>query len=184
MSSTTKTKSTLTWAQAFIILLAGVSVGLLAYWQPWRFAYNGTASEPIGFYAYHKLPAGAYRPRLGALVVTKYRQPAWARGRYMQDGALLIKRVGAVGGDIIHLSPDGRTVSACHLNEPCRVLGVALQRDSLGRVLPLPPFLDGERVPAGYLYLYSNIVPNSFDSRYLGFVPIASIVGNRAIFLR
>lgn len=117
------------------------------------------------------------------MVVFRYNQPSWAVGRYAPDGAEFIKTIGAVSGEILKLRHNGRTVLACQPGGSCQVLGTALTRDSHGRPLPLPPFEDGEVIPSGMVYVRSNRVPNSYDSRYIGLVPARDIRGTVTAFL-
>ena len=128
--------SALTWTQAGWLLLAGIVLAQVLLWQPWRLTYNFTVSEPLGFYAYRKIPAGQYVPKLGDLIVFSYSAPSWALGRYAPSGALFLKRVGAVPGETLILHDNGRAVAACS-GQTCRELGVALERDSRGRSLPI-----------------------------------------------
>lgn len=168
--------SALTWPQAGWLLLAGIVLAQVLLWQPWRLTYNFTVSEPLGFYAYRKIPAGQYVPKLGDLIVFSYSAPSWALGRYAPSGALFLKRVGAVPGETLILHDNGRAVAACS-GQTCRELGVALERDSRERSLPMPPFATGTRIPAGQIYARSAHVPNSYDSRYFGLVPVTRIRG-------
>lgn len=127
-------------------------------------------SAPRGLYL---LTAGA--PERGAWVVVCLPPPIAAFGRsrgYLPAGlpptrcadgsSEVLKRVAAVAGDRVTVAPDGLAVNGVRL--PSTPL---LARDSQGRPLPTPP-AEGFRLRPGEVFLLSDFIPNSWDSRYYG----------------
>ena len=132
-----------------------------------RLIWNASASVPIGLYAVQ--PAGALRTS-ELLVVTPPELLATfldAR-RYLPKGIPLLKHVAALPGQSVcrmgdTISIDGRDV------------GVALDRDHLGRSLPV---WQGCRVIAsGEVFLMNRQSVASLDGRYFGPLPTTTIVG-------
>ncbi|MHB0929173.1 MAG: S26 family signal peptidase [Candidatus Nanopelagicales bacterium] len=161
----------LTWTEAAVIVLVAAVAGKLLEIQPWRIAFNTTPSEPYGFYAY-TLHKGHLTQ--GELVSFTYIAPIWAASRYGASGSHFLKRIGAVEGDSLEIR--GLSVFACKTGA-CRLLGKTLTHDSVGRLLPPPdPLLVGV-VPKDKYYLQSTEVPNSYDSRYYGLIPVSRIIG-------
>ena len=150
------------FAVAALAALAGVRI-------------NTTASMPLGLYA----PDGAPLQR-GSIVAAcpPATLPAVAlaleRG-YLPGGscpagnAPLLKRVAAVAGDSVEF-----TSTAVVVNGRGVAGTAALQRDGEGRSLPRPP-AGPAAVPAGYVLLLAPDSPASFDSRYIGLVPLHSV---------
>jgi conjugative transfer signal peptidase TraF len=83
----------------------------------------------------------------------------------------MLRPVVAVAGDMVTVTAEGITVNG----HP--VPGSApLDRDSSGRQLqPVP--LGSYRLAPGQIWLSSGHDPRSFDSRYFGPVPVASVRG-------
>ena len=83
----------------------------------------------------------------------------------------LAKCVAAVPGDTVEVTREGLRVNGW------LIPGTApLSRDSRGRFLstyPRGPHL----TPPGQVWLYSNHIPNSWDSRYFGPVPFGAVRG-------
>jgi conjugative transfer signal peptidase TraF len=132
-----------------------------------RLIWNASASVPIGLYAVH--PAGALRT--GELLVVTPPEPLATfldTRRYLPKGIPLLKHVAALPGQTVcrmgdTISIDGRDV------------GVALDRDHLGRSLPV---WQGCRViAAGEVFLMNRQSVASLDGRYFGMLPATTIVG-------
>jgi conjugative transfer signal peptidase TraF len=143
-------------------------IGATALFHPApRLIWNASASVPIGLYAVH--PAG--RLLTGELLVVTPPQPLAmfldAR-RYLPKGIPLLKHVAALPGQTVcrvgdTISIDGRDV------------GVALDRDHLGRSLPV---WQGCRViAAAEVFLMNRQSVASLDGRYFGPLPTTTIVG-------
>src|SRR5262249_12412722 len=81
----------------------------------------------------------------------------------------ILKRVEAIPGDTVALSPDGVTVNGRRLPG-----GATAAVDSRGRALPHAPW--GATVVArDEVWLLTTDVPRSWDSRYFGPVPLDSV---------
>jgi conjugative transfer signal peptidase TraF len=127
---------------------------------------NLSTSAPRGLYR-----AVADTPLRGAWVAACVSTDAAALGLargYLRPGACpggaeaILKRVVAVGGDVVELSPDGVVVNGISMPE-----SASASVDSSAR--PLPHATRGRHVlGADELWLMSTQVPNSWDSRYLG----------------
>lgn len=125
---------------------------------------NITPSEPLGLYA-----RTSERPEVGRLIAFGPPRVSAAVG----DGRLtryhsFLKQVAAVGGDLV--CSDGRRVSIN--GAPA---GAVAQMDHLGR--PLPHWTACRRLSVGEVFVLSNRVPDSFDSRYFGPVPLSTVFG-------
>jgi conjugative transfer signal peptidase TraF len=148
--------------------VAALSIGLSALFHPaLRLLWNASASVPIGLYAVHR--AGAlYVEEL--LVVTPPEPLAsfLDQRRYLPKGVPLLKRV---------LALPGQTV--CRIERTTFVDGIAigdaLDRDHLGRLLPV--WHGCRLIAAGQVFLMNRQSPNSFDGRYFGPLPTTTIVG-------
>ena len=145
-------------------------IGLAAHAQPapWL-VWNASASAPIGLYRF--LPG---KPSSGDLVLVRtpesVRQLAAERG-YLPHNVPLVKRVAALDGDTVCAADDVISVNG-------RVVAERLAHDRLGRRLPSWSgclLLDG-----GEAFLLMEGVADSFDGRYFGPVPTASIIGRLA----
>ena len=143
-------------------------IGATAVFHPApRLIWNASASVPIGLYAVH--PAGALRTD-ELLVVTPPEKLATFldERRYLPKGIPLLKHIAALPGQTVcrmdnTISIDGRDA------------GVALDRDHLGRSLPI---WQGCRViAAGEVFLMNRQSVASLDGRYFGPVPTTTIVG-------
>ncbi len=129
--------------------------------------YNGSASAPLGFY--QVLPAVPIRR--GELVLVKTPEAVRilaAERRYLPLGVNLVKRIVALHGDRI-----------CTLHNVISVDGNAMARqlktDSRGR--PLPCWHGCRILGPDEVFLLMKDMPDSFDSRYFGPVPVSSIIG-------
>ena len=121
-----------------------------------RFIWNASASAPIGLY----IVGRATQIQIDDLVVVTPPEDVaafLADGGYLPRGVPLLKRV---------LALPGQTV--------CRI-GRTITVDSHGCALPL---WQGCRVIAeGDVFLMNRQSADSFDGRYFGPLPIASVVG-------
>lgn len=153
-------------------MLAGTALIVAPAWSrpDIRFLWNASASVPIGFYRIvpggpvHVTDLAVVRPPEGLAVFLD------ARG-YLPSGLPLIKRVLALSGTEVcrfgaHIVAYGSTY------------GQARARDTRGRPLPV---WQGCRTPAaGEAFFMNWDSPDSFDSRYVGPLPLSTVVG-RAI---
>jgi conjugative transfer signal peptidase TraF len=133
--------------------------------SPW-FVWNASASVPIGLY----VVGPATQLQVDDLVVVRPPEDVaafLAEGGYLPRGVPLLKHVLALPGQTV--CRIGRTITVDSL-----AVGDALERDSRGRALPL---WQGCRVIAeGDVFLMNRQSADSFDGRYFGPLPVASVV--------
>ena len=129
--------------------------------------WNATASAPIGFYTV--APADALDvPELVAVMPPEPLAAFMVERGYIERGVPLLKRVLGLPGQRVCRA--GRTITVNGIE-----MGEALERDSLGRDLPV---WQGCRVIGDdQLFLMNWDVRDSLDGRYFGPVPAASVIG-------
>jgi conjugative transfer signal peptidase TraF len=139
---------------------------------------NATASMPRGIW---RVEAAGTRIARGEVVSiclpdTPVVREAAQRG-YISAGGCpggrepLLKPIAAIAGDAVAVTADDVAVNGEPLTD-----SAPLYKDSAGR--PLQPIPAGVyHVSAGTVWLLSGHDPHSFDSRYFGAVPVASIQG-------
>ena len=144
-----------------------LGVGLSVLFRPApRLIWNVSASVPIGLYAVR--PARALH--VDELLVVMPPEPLATfldERRYLPQGVPLLKHVLALPGQTVCRS--GRTITVDGAE-----MGVALDRDHLGR--PLPVWQGCRVVAAGDVFLM-NRRADSLDGRYFGPLPATTIVG-------
>ncbi len=150
-------------------MLTGVGLISASTWseQPPHFVWNASASVPIGLYRVEP----AERIDVADLVVVMPPEPLasfLAERRYLPRRVPLIKRVLAIAGTTV-----------CRLGVEITAYGMTYGRarelDSHGR--RLPDWQGCGVVVEGEVFLMNWDAEDSFDSRYVGPLPIASIVG-------
>jgi conjugative transfer signal peptidase TraF len=153
-------------------MLAGVTLIVLPAWKPpgIRFIWNASASVPIGLY---RIVPGDH---VGVTDLAVVMPPAELAAflderRYLPRGLPLIKRVLALGGATV--CRRGSAIIAYD-----GTYGQALARDRRGR--PLPDWQGCRALHDGEAFFMNWDSPDSFDSRYVGPLPVTTIVG-RAI---
>ena len=156
-------RRTLTVTALAVIGIAAAS----AVETPLRLIWNATASAPIRFYTVVR----ADRIDVPELVAVMPPEPLAAfmveRG-YSARGVPLLKRVLGLPGQ--QICRTNRTITVDGIE-----MGEALERDSLGRDLPV---WQGCRVIGdGQLFLMNWEVRDSLDGRYFGPIPAASVIG-------
>lgn len=147
---------------------AALAFGALAAFPPApRLIWNASGSVPIGLYVMH--PTGVLH--VAQLVVVR---PPKALAiylderRYLADGVPMLKHILALPGQTVCRTDRTITVDSV-------AMGEALERDSRGRTLPV---WQGCRVLAvGQVFVMNRASADSFDGRYFGPLPIASIIG-------
>ena len=141
-------------------LLGAASLG-----GPWVL-WNRTDSEPVGLYGRTLKP-----PAIGRLIAFQAPPAAfpYADGRmsYLRRVPIL-KQIAAVEGDLVCardgvLAINGQPVAPVYT------------RDPLGRALP--QWNGCRRLRAAEYFVYSDRIPNSFDSRYYGPVSAQQVLG-------
>ena len=132
-----------------------------------KLIYNTTTSAPIGWYAVERKRLLQRDDLVAAFAPQTARNVADMRG-YLPDHVPLIKTVWAIGGE--RVCHDGQWVRV-----PNRPDISVLGQDGLGRALPV---MSGcYRLNADEVFLVSNIISNSWDSRYFGPVTDEMILG-------
>lgn len=150
-------------------MLAGVGLVSSSTWSthPPRLIWNASASVPIGLYRVEP----AERIDVADLVVVMPPEPLaslLANRGYLPRGVPLIKRVLALAGTTV--CRRGVEITAYGMN-----YGSARELDSHGR--RLPEWQGCGVVPNGEAFLMNWDAEDSFDSRYVGPLPLSSIVG-------
>jgi conjugative transfer signal peptidase TraF len=138
--------------------------------SPWFLAWNRTDSIPEGLYLAHR---GAVTLTRGQLVCFRYREPAWAVGRYLPNGAQICKEVLGLPGDTV--KQQGVHLQLARADGGAESLGDLLPADSKGRSVP-PQSWGRTLIPQNRYYLGSTRIPASFDSRYLGLIDKADVL--------
>lgn len=134
---------------------------------PPRFVWNASASAPIGFYRID----GAGSISVADLVAVEPPEPLatfLANRGYLPKGVLLLKHILAVSGQTVcrnsfTIAVDGSDV------------GVALERDHVGR--GLPTWQGCLSIPVGAVFLMNRRVRDSLDGRYFGLIFTDHIIG-------
>lgn len=128
--------------------------------------FNTTPSEPPGLY----LEIGG-SPTAGQIVAFRAPRAAfpYADGRLaFLHRVPLLKAVAARGGDAVCTATGRLTING-------RDRGPIASRD--GRGVALPHWRGCRALEPGELFVFSNRVPNSFDSRYFGPVSVHAVIG-------
>lgn len=156
------------FAYVMAAYFAAMAIIITAFVHPApRLVWNASASVPIGLYW---LRRGA-PPRVGDLVaVTPPGElgDLMERRRYLPFGLPMLKHVAARGGQRV-----------CRVGQKIlidgRLAGSALENDGRGR--PLPVWHGCVKLAVGQVFLMNAGVPDSFDGRYFGTLPAATIAG-------
>ena len=132
-----------------------------------RLVWNASASAPVGLYGID--PSAPLD--VTDLVAVEAPEPLATflseRG-YLPRGVPLMKRVAAVPGQRVCRSGTRITVDGIDMGE-------ALERDRLGRSLPV--WRGCRAVASSELFLMNWQVRDSLDGRYFGPIPAASVIG-------
>jgi len=148
--------------------LASVVIGASAFLDPPpALIWNASASVRIGFFTVH--PANALE--IADLVAIAPPEPLagyLAERGYLPRGVPMLKRVLALPGQQVCRHEMTITVDGIDM-------GAALERDSAGRELPA---WHGCRIIArDELFLMNWQSADSFDGRYVGPLPVTTIIG-------
>jgi conjugative transfer signal peptidase TraF len=99
-----------------------------------------------------------------------YHPDGWPPASCPDGSAAVLKRVAALPGDLVEVREEGLVVNG-------RLLAATRPQPVDSEHRPLPRLAGlRRRVPEGQCWLYSDTVPNSWDSRYYGPIPMTSIV--------
>ncbi|MFN8682142.1 S26 family signal peptidase [Paracoccus sp. P2] len=134
---------------------------------PTKLIWNATASAPIGFYTVE--PGDRIEvPELVAVMPPKPLADFMVGRGYVGRGVPLLKRVLGLPGQRVCRVRSTITVDGVEM-------GKALQRDRIGRELPI---WQGCRVIGdGEIFLMNWEVQDSLDGRYFGPIPASSVIG-------
>lgn len=162
-----RTKTPFAIVAVLVLFILAVRVCVKTFLPP--LIINYTHSEPYGLYSV--IPHGLAEYRRGMLVLLPvpegFTAMVYGRG-WVNAGHPLMKGIGALAGDIV-------CVFADHAEINHRSIGPVFSRDSAGRELPR---LRGCFViQRGEFFPLSTYSDKSFDGRYIGPQPLASIVG-------
>lgn len=148
------------------LAVIGIAAASAVDW-PLRLIWNATASAPIGFYTVE--PADALDvPELVAVMPPEPLAAFMVERGYIARGIPLLKRVLGLPGQRVCRLRSTITVDGIEMGE-------ALERDSLGRDLPV---WQGCRVIGEHhLFLINWKVRDSLDGRYFGPIPADSVIG-------
>lgn len=133
---------------------------------PVKLTWNASASTPIGLYRLDP-PHGL---KVGELVAAMPEKPLadFMVGRgYIGRDVPLLKHVAALPGQEVCRIGHSVTVDAVPL-------GDALDRDRLGR--PLPIWQGCQRIAGGQIFLMNPSVRDSLDGRYFGPIPARTVI--------
>lgn len=172
---------------AIAVLGAGAAVLLLGYaGYAAGLRVNGTESLPPGVWRVVGAPGVAKRGQVVNFCPPDV--PAVRAGRdrnYLHGGMCpgdyetLFKPIVAVAGDAVEVAADGIRVNGHLIANSAPV-----SMDGAGQPLPAMPFRTSIVQP-GQAWVVSSYTPWSFDSRYFGPIPVASIRGEaRPIWTR
>ena len=92
------------------------------------------------------------------------------RGGCRSGSRPLLKRLAGLPGDYVAVTASGLVLNGLPLSGTARP-----ETDSQGRDLP-PSLLTSGLIPAGLALVLSQGHPGSFDSRYFGFIPLATLM--------
>ena len=151
-----------------VTALAAMGVAVAsAIETPTKLIWNATASAPVGFYTVE--PADRIEvPELVAVMPPEPLAAFMVQRGYVGRGVPLLKRVVGLPGQRVCRA--GRTITVDGIE-----MGEALERDSLGRDLPV---WQGCRVIGDdQLFLMNWEVRDSLDGRYFGLTLAASVIG-------
>lgn len=132
-----------------------------------RLIWNASASAPIGLYRVE--PAGNLA--IADMVAVNPPEPIatfLANGGYLPRGVPLIKHVAGLPGQ--QVCRTGRVLTVDGIT-----MGDALERDRLGRALPV--WQGCRRIAQDQLFLMNWTVPDSLDGRYFGPIATHSVIG-------
>ncbi len=152
-----------------IVTTAAVSligVASIASFAP-RLIWNASASTPIGLYSLDRSP----RLEVTDLVAVDAPEPLasfLAERDYVPRGVPLMKRVAALPGQRVCRTGARITIDGI-------AMGEALERDRLGRELPV--WQGCRRIGDDEVFLMNFDVPDSVDGRYFGPLSRGFVIG-------
>jgi signal peptidase I len=160
---------------AVVAPLFGIAAAFAMAHAGYTVTANLTPSVPVGLYVANHHTGEITRGQIVSFgahnAAARY---GFERG-WIKPGGAYIKRVGAIASDVVcvdsALSIARNTAGTLGALE---LIGPVAKVDRNGR--PLPHELAGcQRVPEGYFLPVGDGLPNSYDGRYYGFVPVLAI---------
>lgn len=140
--------------------------------NPYSVVYNRTASIPLGLYLVKEV--SPKEVKLGDIGCFAYSAPAWAEGRnYFPPRFRLCKPVFAGPGEAVERK-DGKLYVA-KPGAPLQEVALYAKHDSKGRALSDMALPASSVVPIHHWLMLASEKPNSFDSRYLGYIPMRDV---------
>lgn len=156
------------------MVLACMSIGVAALCAPAvvqlpaRLVYNPSDSVPRGWYRIGSPDSlhvgGVVLARLPAGVAALAAQ----RG-YLPAGVALLKRIGAVAPQLVCVGEGALRIDGV-------LVAAVLAQDGAHR--PIQSWARCRALAYGELFLFSNVHPASFDSRYFGPVDASAVIGS------
>lgn len=160
--------------RASLILVMALATMGIAYPaltpMPVKLMWNASASAPVGFYTID-FDGPFDVTDLVAVDATEPLAAFMAERGYLPRGVPLIKRVLAVSGQTVCRTDRTITVDGIEM-------GAALERDQLGRELPV--WQGCRRIETGEIFLMNWQVRDSLDGRYFGLTSTDHIIGHAA----
>ncbi|WP_256754848.1 S26 family signal peptidase [Mesorhizobium sp. Mes31] len=135
--------------------------------MPIKLIWNASASAPVGFYTID-FDGPFDVTDLVAVDVPEPLSTFLADRHYLPKGVPLLKRILAVSGQQVCRS--NLTITVNGIEE-----GVALERDRVGRDLPV--WHGCRRITTGEVFLMNRQVRDSLDGRYFGLLSTSQIIG-------
>jgi len=154
------------WGTAFAATMAHAGYTVTA---------NLTPSIPVGLYvADHHIGAITRGEIVSFWPHNAAARYGFQRG-WIKPGGTYIKRVVALAGDMVCVDKELIVATkAPGKHGALKRIGMVAEVDRFGR--PLPHELKGcNRVPIGYFLPVGDGLPNSYDGRYYGFVPVLAV---------
>jgi conjugative transfer signal peptidase TraF len=149
---------------AIFIFLTGIVLAV----KKVPYYLNLSNSEPWGIYRLTPFDGHLVTGELVIMEVPVQARPyVYGRG-WLKEGGSLLKGIGAVPGDQVMITSGGILINQHYF-------GPVFKQDSQGK--PLPELRGSFRIQPGYFLPLATAIPNSFDGRYFGPVPLRLIVG-------
>ncbi|TAA36404.1 signal peptidase I [Pseudoxanthomonas winnipegensis] len=166
-------------ALALIVPLTACAAALGLSALGYTFTANLTPSIAEGIYLLNHNNRTAERGRIVAFKPHNAAAQYGYEQGWMKPGSWYIKRVAAVAGDTVCVGSEATVATPSEPGKPATFtrIGPVADTDRTGK--PLPHELKGcSRVPPGHFFPVGDGLPNSYDGRYYGFVPVSNIDGN------
>lgn len=152
---------------ACTLIFASALTVTVAFKMPPKLIWNASGSVPLGLYAVRSA-SPAYDDELVVVMPPAPLADFLARRGYLPKGVPLLKHILALPGQIVCRNDRTITVDG-------EAMGIALAHDRRGR--PLPVWQGCQTLGTGEVFLMNRQSEDSFDGRYFGPLPAASITG-------